>query len=105
MIKIVNLTPHVVNVNDVAIQPEKVSARVETVTTEDGNIVTQYGEINIVETHYGLVENLPDWREGIVYVVSRLVKDRVPNRNDVFVPGELNRDENGRITGCKNLSL
>ena len=105
MSKIINLTPHVVNVGTLAFKPEPKPARVESVVTEIGSVTTEEGIVHIVETHYGLVEHLPPKTPDVFYIVSRLVKDRLQDRDDVLVPGELNRDESGRITGCKNLSL
>jgi len=48
---------------------------------------------------------LPDSEEGIIYIVSRMVKDRVPDRPDVLVPGAPVRDAEGRIIGADGLSL
>ena len=52
---------------------------------------------------YGEVKNIPEEEEGVVYIVSSLVAQRVPERMDVFIPNESVRDEKGRIIGCKSL--
>ena len=54
---------------------------------------------------FGDVQDLPEVTENTIFVVSRMVKDRVPNRTDVLVPGALVRDENGNIIGANGLSL
>ena len=102
---LINLTPHTVTVGSVVIKPTEPAARVSSTTTVVGVIAFDDFEIEIIETHYGQVENLPEPNGKDSFIVSRMVKDRVPERNDVLVPGELVRDEEGRIVGCKNLSL
>jgi hypothetical protein len=58
--------------------------------------------IEAVEAHYGNVEGLPSPRDGVIYIVSGMVASAAP-RDDVFSPGELERDEGGRVVGCLNL--
>jgi len=56
-------------------------------------------------TTYGTIEGLPAPEPGVIYVVSLLVLQALPSgRRDVFVPGLLRRDSDGRITGCEGLS-
>lgn len=40
-----------------------------------------------------------------IYIVSRIVKQSVPDRDDVVVPDDLIRDDNGNIIGCRRFSL
>lgn len=54
-------------------------------------------------TSYGDVENLPAPEPETIYVVSSIVAQRVPERNDVYIPNESVRDESGRIIGCRSL--
>ena len=101
---IINLTPHTINI----ILPDgkvdipasgtvaRVSSHVEEVGVIDG--------IPVVRTVYGFVEDLPDPQDGVIYVVSGLVAGRCPDRQDVYVPGQQVRDEEGRIVGCASLS-
>ena len=101
-IEVINLTPHAINfvVNDdiVTINPSGTLARVAT-TTE---IVGSLNGIPITQTKFGEVEGLPDPTPGKVFLVSSLVAGRVPDREDVFIPNESVRDDEGRIIGCKS---
>ena len=60
-------------------------------------------DIPVTTTEFGEVEGLPDPKPGVVYIVSSLVAQRVPERRDVFIPNESVRDSQGRIIGCKSL--
>ena len=103
---IVNKTPHAVNI-----------------INEDNKLVRTYEKgdsqirlaVKIVQdeplvdgtptsrTNFGEPEGLPDFQEGIFYIVSQLVKSALPERTDLLVPAELVRDGNGSIIGCKSL--
>lgn len=60
--------------------------------------------IPINRVFLGEVENLPEPKEDTAYVVSRVVAEACPDRNDLFVPDETVRDEKGRIIGCRALA-
>ena len=49
--------------------------------------------------------DLPDAQDDVVLIVSRMVKDRVPDRDDVVVPGVPFRDTDGKVIGAWGLSL
>jgi hypothetical protein len=51
-----------------------------------------------------VVEGLPAPKEGTVYVVSFLTARAVPDREDVYFPGEALRDDGGNIIGCVGLA-
>jgi len=104
-IKFVNLTPHSIIFMDAAgntvltVEPSGQVARCS-VTRE------KVGEINgipVNRSRFGEVENLPEPEEGTVYIVSNLVAQAVPDREDVFFPDDLVRDENGNVIGCRAL--
>lgn len=105
MKKIVNLTPHAITfVNtdgntSLIIEPSGSLARVSCTTETVGDI----DGIPVTETVYGEVEGLPTPTEDVIYVVSSLVAQRCKDRNDVFIPNESVRDDNGRIVGCRSL--
>lgn len=40
---------------------------------------------------------------AIYYIVSQLVKSALPDREDLLVPAEVVRDEQGHIIGCRSL--
>lgn len=101
--QIINLTPHEVNlisITTTTIPPTAPPARVSTTTT----FTRMLGVARITETVFGEVENLPAPQDGVIYIVSRIVRAACPDRNDLFYPNELVRDENGRIIGCQSLS-
>lgn len=100
-----NLTPHAINIVDSegrnikTIEPSGL-ARVAAVTVAIGEV----DGIPLTRTEFGEVEGLPEPEDGTVFIVSALVKQRVPNRHDVVIPNELVRNEKGVIIGCKSLS-
>lgn len=105
MMNIVNLTPHAINFVQedctplATINPSGTVARVTTKTVTKGDI----NGIPVTATEFGEVENLPEPTQDTIYIVSSLVAQRCKARNDVFIPNESVRDENGRIVGCKSL--
>ncbi len=64
----------------------------------EGNVIT------INEVSMGDVENLPPQEDGVKLIVSRIVASACPEREDLFVPDETVRDEQGRIVGCRALA-
>jgi hypothetical protein len=60
-------------------------------------------EVPTSRTEYGEPVGLPEFREGIFYVVSALVKSALPDRKDLLVPAEVVRDQSGNIIGCRSL--
>ena len=98
---IVNLTPHTLNIHagfDVVTVPA--SGMVARVSTH----VTSADEVEGIPTfhfEYGEVEDLPPCGDDVL-VVSGMVASACP-RPDVFSPGELVRDEQGRPVGCLGL--
>lgn len=103
-IAVCNLTPHTVNIvlEDGSVIDYPPFGRVARVSAQTKR-VGMVGNIPITVTVFGEVEGLPDPEEGVIYIVSSLVAQRVPDRLDVFVPSESVRDENGRIIGCRSL--
>jgi len=99
---IVNLTPHTINLPaPIGEVPSSGLARCETTTQKVGEI----NGVPLTKTEFGEVTGLPAPEEGVIYVVSRLVLTAVADvRDDVYCPGELVRDEAGRVVGCKSLS-
>ena len=107
MATLVNLTPHILNIiaadgSTVYIPPDgNRIARVGSISS----IVATVNGININKQTFGKVVDLPDAQDDVVYIVSRMVKDRVPDRDDVVVPGVPFRDTDGKIIGAWGLSL
>ena len=61
------------------------------------------GGVALVRVVFGEVVGLPDPTEGVIFIVSGLVRSAVPHRLDVASPGELVRDAAGAVVGCRNL--
>ena len=101
---ITNLTPHTLNIilsdgTTRAIPPSGSVARCRTVNEPAG-----YADgVPLVRVAYGAVEGLPEAAEGVLYVVSALVRAAVPERSDVASPGDLVRDPEGNVVGCRGL--
>ena len=130
--RFMNLTPHSVTVavhydnsgqpldmQQITIPPSGIVARIsEKRRPQPSIMVSGYGgretdgeECTVLDgwcvctdtVTYDQPENLPAPQEGIWYITSMLVAQAV-RRPDVLSPGELTRDEEGRITGCKGLT-
>ena len=110
MNKIINLTPHSMNVigddNSVAITIEasgnvaRCSQTIDIVDTINVNNIA----IPVSSSSYGEVVDLPAPQDDTYYIVSRLVMSACPNRQDLLVPNDLVRDEAGRVIGCRSLA-
>ena len=101
---IINLTPHDITIisaagNSVFPATGKV-ARVAVNSSEIGNVAG----IPVMKNFYSDVEGLPDPEKDTCYLVSKIVADAVPDRDDVLIPNDSVRDENGRIIGCRNFA-
>ena len=102
--KAINLTPHAITVCGVIIQPSGIVARVAATTVNAGETIIDGVRIHVNRVEYGMVENLPEPEHGTIYIVSGLVAGRCKDRDDVFYPGNLVRDNEGRVIGCDSLS-
>jgi hypothetical protein len=106
MAKFINLTPHTVRIvmDDNAIEfPSEGTAR-----AQQSSVVTDSIEgIEIVELTFGDVIGLPEYSEGVYYIVSLITAqaaDRHGRRtDDLFLTANPVRDDEGRIIGCRNL--
>ena len=104
---IINLTPHVINIinihqeymNEELIHPSGIIARV----SEQSKHFCFIGEVEIIKKVLGVVENLPEPKDGVFYIVSAMVRMAAPERKDILSPGDQVRDMEGKIIGCKNL--
>ena len=97
--KIINLTPHTINISDLVI-PSSGIARAK----QESKQVDTIDEIPVYNTVYGEVENLPEPQDGVIYVVSALTAQAVPDRKDVYITFGAVRDEAGKIIGCTGLA-
>ena len=110
---IVNLTPHKIDVlcsyGTISIVPSGKIARVATSDKLVHHVYMMYNgtevPVSVNQTTFGQVVDLPEPTADTFYIVSRIVKNAVPDRTDVLVPGNLVRDAAGVIIGCNGFSL
>ena len=118
MKQLINLTPHSISIilggETLTIPRSGNIARCEVENEFDGNyeyngiiIPTYrkiYGKVYLINRGYASdTSNFPDAEEGVYYIVSLPVALSL-KRNDVFIPGELVRDDAGTVIGCKGLN-
>lgn len=124
--KLINLTPHTISIYTMdgdrplmSIEPSGTLARctqtdavVDGIYCRDGNKLVS---IPLVESQFGDVEGLPAPNilaiEQRGYIVSRMALEAIREKDesrigrDVFAPGPAVRDQDGRIIGCRGLSV
>jgi hypothetical protein len=108
MTKIINMTPHAIvlgKMEDSKFHVTKtIVASGETIRLKASTVPLKMIEgIQISKTIFGEPVGLPNYAEGVYYIVSQLVKSAFPERLDLLVPAEIQRDENGQIIGCLSL--
>lgn len=106
MTKIINLTPHAINLmaEDGSIIATFASQGVARATSSRAAIDTvniNGVSININRTSFGMVENLPEPEADTLYIVSALTAKAAPDRTDLIAPDDTIRDDTGRIIGCR----
>jgi hypothetical protein len=134
-IKVINLTPHDINIvreyeKPITIPASGIVARLATQVVsagrlhindryetypynDEGGIPDGFGGemffecdlIPLTKTVFGKPEGLPKFKESTYYVVSQLIKSALSERVDLLVPAEVVRDEKGNIIGCKSLGI
>ena len=98
--KIINLCPHAVNIID---GPTFESDGCARVTTDDVKIRPING-ISVHVTTYRDVIGLPEPQDGVVYIVSTIVRAALPHRLDLISPDSgptARRDLAGRIIAVR----
>ena len=108
---IVNLTPHALNIMPqgpdgpvVTIPPSGQVARCAVDRVQVDTITVDGISVPVNQTRFGEVSDLPDPQPDTIFVVSALVAQAVPDRQDVFIVDDAVRDEQGRIIGCRALA-
>ncbi len=61
--------------------------------------------IPISSTSWSETIDVPEYVEGIYYIVSQLVKNAMPDRKDFLVPKGAVRDDKGTVIGCTSLDI
>lgn len=103
---LVNCTPHPLTLirtdgSRLILPKGEIVPRLTQSTVDIGSI----DGIRLTETVFGETTNLPEPQDNTVYIVSRLVLSANPYRQDLAVPNDLVRDENGQIIGCESLAM
>lgn len=109
--RIVNLTPHALNLMPagptgpvVTIPPSGQVARCAVDRVQVDTVTVNGVSIPVNQTRFGKVSDLPAPRPNTIYVVSALVAQAVPERQDVFIVDDAVRDDQGRIIGARALA-
>lgn len=100
--KIRNFTPHQINIEG----REPIASEGIARCTEISKTVDNFDGIDIIEKKFGELIDLPEPEKDVIYVVSIITATaaKALGRNDCYIPGEVIRDEQGRVIGCKNLA-
>lgn len=110
-VRLVNLTPHNITVvgdsgeTILTIPSAGVVARCSTKRERVATLGVGNFNVPIHWTTFGEVVDLPEPQDGTVYIVSRVVAEARRDRDDLLVPDDLVRDEEGRIVGCRGFSV
>lgn len=115
--KIINLTPHAINIFDGdkmvnKVEPSGLIARVKENKKQFDIIEIESLKIPLNEKEFGDISvekdgksfPFPKKEEGVIYIVSALVAQALPDRDDIFIPDDVVRDDSGRIIGCRALA-
>lgn len=95
-----NFTPHTINMIELEFSiPSHGVARVQ----QENKFAFMWGEIPVMRTSFGEVTGLPEQENGVMLIVSAMVRAALPDRKDLVSPGDLVRDDQGRVIGCKSL--
>jgi hypothetical protein len=117
--KLVNLTPHPVKIYSggtpdrvdnpddgvvLTLPPAGQFARLSEAVTGEDTVVTEEGvEISVSTVSYAEVEGLPSPQQGTVYVVPLMTALAAAGRQDLLVPYEQVRNQEGTVVGCRRL--
>jgi len=110
--EVVNLTPHDVHIyhNDKLIctfPPSYIVARCRKSTVIVGYVKMGLGKVvKITRTTFSEVDGLPEPKEGVLLIVSKLVAEKyVGIRNDLVITNGHIRELTGEVKGCLSLGL
>lgn len=108
-VHLVNLTPHTVILEldgeHIEIPPSGKVARVALHVQSEYVVRYDGVRIPVSAVRPGLINGLPDPRDGVCYIVSQLVAQVAPHRTDLLVPDtdKALRDKHGRIVAVPGL--
>lgn len=99
---IINKTKHPINVyRDGVLVTSYYSESPSAECREETRVIGEANGIPLAITNYGEVTGLPEQSEGILYLVSTMIRNALPNRTDLATPGGLVRNEIGAVIGCE----
>jgi len=101
--KIINLTPHDVNICDEfgnVIKTYYASGMVARIG-HDWKVTDYIDGISIVERKDEKVENLPEPQEGVYYIVSNIILEYCWGRSDLLAPVRQVK-RHGQVIGCRS---
>lgn len=98
--KIINLTPHDVTFINEDGESETFMASGEVARVEQFLFSIEGSKYNLKSCITGCVEGLPAVDKDTMYIVSSMVREELPEREDLWSPTSFVRDEEGRIVGC-----
>lgn len=106
---IINLTPHalvIVGADGAQVRRIEPSAPAARCTEERVSAGCVDG-IPLIRKRFGQVVDLPEPKDGVLYIVSALAAlgAWAQGRADVVCPGDPVRNAEGQITGCKSLCV
>lgn len=107
--RLVNLTPHPVRVlladgAVAAIPPSGPPARCAVSRRVVGWVQWEGHPVPVHETLFGAVEDLPPEQPGTLLIVSLAVTRAALDRDDLLVPDDVVRNEDGSVAGCRAFS-
>jgi len=102
--KIINLTPHKI----VLFKGNEITKEFDSEGLARANqtsiVVDNIDGIDVCRNVYGNVTGLPEQQPNTFYIVSKIVMDACPDRNDLLLPNDSVRNENGQIVGCRSFA-
>lgn len=101
--KFINLTSHDVVVGQTTFPPSGIEARCHVDEVE----VYDFCGIPLVTQHFGDVADLPAYSSAlrVSYIVSRVVAEACPERDDLYFPTKLVRNTDGKILRAGALGM
>ena len=107
-VKVVNCTPHDVNLitenGSITFPKSGIIPRLTEQQVKINSVIVNGIEIDIMSKSFLEPEGLPEPKENTIFIVSALVAGAVKNRDDLVIPNDIIRDDKGNIIGCKNLA-
>ena len=98
-VKIINLTPHSITVQNGGGSKVYPASEIAARVAFTQKVVGQVDGFSVSKTEYGEVTGLPPQAPDTFYIVSMLVKNAAPDRQDLLCPdsGRAIRDASGNI--------